>query len=162
MSETYIHYGSEHFDISKFEPIKNIGGVGGREVKPSGGLWASFYDDSEDKYDWENFCIENDFNLDKTKTSFSFNLKKNSKVLLIDDIQKLKKLQSDGYTRDMDERFAHLFHDLYCLDFEKLVDDGYDAIKVFIRSNDIYYALYGWDIDSLLVLNPDCISEINC
>ena len=38
---------------------------------------------------------------------------------------------------------------------------GYDAILVNI-SNDhnLYWALYGWDCDSLLVLNKDVVEEI--
>ena len=45
------------------------------------------------------------------------------------------------------------------LDFEKL-SHKYDAIEVNISSDDeLYYKLYGWDCDSILVMNPDVVQE---
>lgn len=49
-------------------------------------------------------------------------------------------------------------------DFEKIKDMGIDAIQ-YNLSNDttkdyfqgLYYSLYGWDCDSILILNKDCI-----
>ena len=46
-------------------------------------------------------------------------------------------------------------HTWWNLNFERMVHDGYDGMEVIISTNDIYYALYGWDCDSLLVFNPD-------
>ncbi len=46
------------------------------------------------------------------------------------------------------------------LDFEKL-SKIYDVIEANIsNSNELYFALYGWDCDSILVMNPDVIQEI--
>ena len=46
------------------------------------------------------------------------------------------------------------------LDFEKLSKE-YDAIEVNISEcRDLYYSLYGWDCDSIVIMNPDIIEEI--
>ena len=56
------------------------------------------------------------------------------------------------------------------IDFEELAKN-YDGIMVWMyRSTDIsyetklfdgmYYRLYGWDVDTLVVFNPDIIEEI--
>ena len=55
------------------------------------------------------------------------------------------------------------------IDFEELAKE-YDGIMVWIyRSSDIdltrmsfdgiYYRMYGWDVDTLVVFNPDIIEE---
>jgi hypothetical protein len=50
------------------------------------------------------------------------------------------------------------------LDFEKLLADGIDAIQVNISddtatnlNDSLYHALYGWDCDSILVMNKEVI-----
>ena len=43
------------------------------------------------------------------------------------------------------------------INFEELLRLGYDAIMVYIDNVDVYYRLYVWDVDSLLVMNQKCI-----
>ena len=46
------------------------------------------------------------------------------------------------------------------LDFEKIYQK-YDAVEINISSDYmLYYFLYGWDCDSVLVMNPDVIKEM--
>ena len=46
------------------------------------------------------------------------------------------------------------------LDFEKLSKE-YDAIEVFISKDEqLYWDLYGWDCDSILIMNSDIIEEV--
>ena len=43
------------------------------------------------------------------------------------------------------------------LDYEKLADE-YDAIEVLISEDSrLYKALYTWDCDSIVIINPDVI-----
>jgi len=52
-----------------------------------------------------------------------------------------------------------VFETVY-LDFNKLKEE-YDAIEVFISSDSrLYRALYGWDCDSILIMNKDVIEYV--
>ena len=41
------------------------------------------------------------------------------------------------------------------LDFPKLYYQGYDGVEIYMASEDIYFEFYGWDVDTLLLWNPD-------
>ena len=80
--------------------------------------------------------------------SFTFTLKDGAKVLEINSVKELKEVpkikDDDGVTYTM-------------IDFEKL-SESYDAIEVNISSDhNLYFSLYGWDCDSILIMNPDII-----
>ena len=78
-------------------------------------------------------------------------MKEGSKVLTIDNAKMLSGLPQ----QESIYKFLSVF-----LDFEKIKEE-YDAIEVLISSDhQLYYDLYGWDCDSLLVLNKECIEEI--
>jgi len=44
----------------------------------------------------------------------------------------------------------------YYPDFERLLADGVDAVEV-VDIDQLYYPLYGWDCDSIVVMNPEII-----
>lgn len=140
---TYIHYGSKHFDKNLFKEIKNI-----PFVKPEGGLWAS-REDSENG--WKEWTERNKFNTDKYSEDnyFKFKLKNNARILTLktkNDLEKLPKIESKNIPS-------------FCewLDFEKIAEK-YDAIEVFIK--ELYWDMYGWDCDSILILNENVVEEM--
>lgn len=139
---TYIHYGSNHFDTTRFRPVLNTSCFN----KPIGGLWASSQDT---EFGWKEWCLQEAFKTDCLKKHFSFVLKPSAKVLIIKDTDDLKELP-----RICDDSFW------VCLDFEQLAKH-YDAIELKLSNcPDLYFALLGWDCDSLLVMNPDMIKVI--
>lgn len=145
MSKTYIHYGHSSFDRESFNHIKRHG----ISTKPSGGLWGS---PIKAKYGWKNWCQDNEFRECLEENSFRFKLDDNANVLCInsvDDLNFLPKIK--------DELVPQTW---ILLDFEELKRQ-YDAIEVNI-SNDygLYWKLYGWDCDSILVMNSDVVVEI--
>lgn len=143
-SKIYIHYGSKGFDKKLFTKIKNRP----YWVKPFGGLWAS---DINAKYGWVDWNKDEDFVECNLNNSFMFKLKNPEKILTIDSEKKLLELPRIESIYD----FGNI-----CLDFEKLSEE-YDAIEVLISNGEgLYRALYGWDCDSLLVLNPESIIEL--
>lgn len=142
----YIHYGSNKFDINKFNKIKNKDFF----VKPFGGLWAS---DINSKLSWKDWCEYEEYNLENLKENFIFSLKENSKVLTITNCEQLNNLPV------AEQKFDLKLSGFIMLDFEKLSKE-YDAIEVLI-SNDykLNWCLCGWDCDSILIMNPEIIKE---
>lgn len=150
----YIHYGHSGFIPDLFRKIKNHYGF----VKPSGGLWASSVDAP---YGWKQWCEQEDFLVHRLKDSFTFKLSENSKILHIRSVQDLKLLP-----RQEDLLFEPPF---VCLDFEKLLADGWDAVELHLSEerrdeldwyDGLYWKLYGWDCDSILIMNPDVVEVI--
>jgi len=139
----YIHYGSNKFDIRKFKEIEND-----MFLKPKGGLWAS---PVNSYIRWFEFCLEQNFNINKLKKSFIFELDKSSKILTIDSKAKLKEvLDNYGFANKIG------FNQL---DFTKIAKD-YDALEVLVsKDSDVYEELRAWDCDTILVMNPKVIIE---
>jgi len=149
MSVIYIHYGSDKFDKNLFKPIKN------REdfTKPLGGLWASREGDPLGWYQWS---IDNEFHEDRLEHAFRFTLKPSANVVTIEkpkDIYKLPKTKKDLM-------WPYSFYP----DFEKCVRQGIDAIEIIDiygvdneGENSVYTTLYNWDVNSILILNPEVI-----
>ncbi len=152
-SEVYVVCGSDHFDRNIFMPIKNEPYLW---AKPRGGMWSSPVDSDNT---WEDWCQGNGFRLEKLDKQFRFVLAEGSKMLKIKSNKDLDELYSQGYSRSEFDQYPYLHDDMYYLDFEKILANGYDAIQVTI-TDETYWSLYGWDCDSLLVLNPDCVVEI--
>lgn len=136
---TYIHYGHTSFNKDLFTKITN-------EVpmsKPKGGLWAS---DINAKYGWKDWCKSENFAECNKENSFTLTLSDSANVLYIKSVKDLENLPK------AQNKFG--FTSWIVLDFEKLAE-SYDAIEVNISSDyNLYYKLYGWDCDSILIMNP--------
>ena len=151
---TYIHYGSKHFDPNKFQPIKNIECF----VKPEGGLWAS---NVASNYGWRNWCLNANFDTN-LEDSFCFTISETANILTITNVNQLKNLPQMGNKLSI---LPFVF-----LNFEKILANGVDAIEVLISQdstnegnifiNNLYICLNTWDCDSILIMNPNIIKEI--
>ena len=143
--ETYIHYGHKNFERNLFLPIQN----GYFLSKPTGGLWAS---NIKAKWGWKDWCKSEHFRDCNTSNSFSFTLSNKAKILRITSAEQLKLIPQ------IKSNFPFLSWVLP--DFEELAKE-YDAIEVYISySWKLYCDLYGWDCDSILIMNPDIIKVI--
>lgn len=149
----YIHYGSKKFDPSLFSPIRNC-----CFVKPFGGFWGSPVGTG---YGWKKWNEISHFCEIKEENSFRFTLTEEAKVLHVyssDDLKPLPHCKEIPWC---------LFH---ILDFETLQNSGYDAIELHLSEEkltrfglleSLYYTLYGWDCDSVLIMNPDIVVQID-
>ena len=149
----YIHYGHTGFDPNAFNQIQNEPMF----AKPIGGLWASPIDSP---WGWKDWCDAEQFRECTEENSFTFTLSDDAKILRIYDIDDLKDLpEVEGPSKF---RFCTMYSiKRYYLDFEKLSEE-YDGIEVFIeteegRNGSLYWALYGWDCNSVCIFNPDII-----
>ena len=154
----YIHYGSPEFNINKFCPISNIK----LSNKPHGGLWAS---PANSEHDWRWWCLSNGYETARLNEHFSFKLKDDANICKIASKQDLNELNQQGFCHDYTNLFLYpqgytnssLYpQDYYYPDFEKLVDAGFDGMAVAMNDS-LYFALYGWDCDSLLIFDPNCM-----
>lgn len=144
----FIHYGATEFLPDKFLPIKNKHPF----VKPGRtGLWASPINSG---YGWKDWCEDKEFRECSESNCFTFKLTDNARVYVIDtykDLESVPYLIKDG--------------DLYqTIDFEKMATE-YDAIHLTINGQletrlSFPLSLYGWDCESLLVLNPKVINQL--
>ena len=123
--------------------------------KPLSAWWGSPINAT---YGWKEFCIDNKF---KNKSYFATNNRVkwtlDGKIFVInneDDLQDAKDHNLMKYYKD---------HNLFCFDFIKMKDNGYDAIELkayYIGHNpygDLAASLWGWDCESIVVLNPNKI-----
>ena len=146
-TKIYIHYGATRFIEEYWEPIQNQ-----NWIKPHGGLWASAVDA---QYGWKDWNENSDYQACDEMNSFKFKLKPEAKLLVIDSVNALKRLHKLQYT------VTTLVRDVYFLNFERLLEDGYDAIDFQLsKDRELYWSMYGWDCDSILVMNKDVIEEI--
>lgn len=148
----YIHYGCNSFDINKFLPIIN------QEfdwTKPKqGGFWAS---EIKSEYGWRQWCKDEDFHIDKLNKYFLFDLSSKARICHLKSYNDLKKLP---------ELQPIVKNPYYKIDFEASMKQ-YDAIQLHLSEDrkhniknhweSLYFKLYGWDCDSILIMNPSII-----
>lgn len=149
----YIHYGATK--LHPITPIKNEYHF----TKPYGGLWASPVDA---KFGWDAWCQREHFRVNNEENSFRFKLKDDARVYHIyskKDLADLPKQKND-----------YGFSTFCCLDFEK-IEESYDGIELHLSDekieseddfvNGLYFSLYGWDCDSILIFNDKAIEVIS-
>lgn len=152
-SNIYVHYGSDEFVKSKFLPVKNYRSVVFKKPTPGTGFWAS---PKNSEHSWKKWCEQEGFGLDKLKNSFEFFLKENSKILLLKTLKDYEKML-EIYSKKI-ECVPCILGETRIIDFEKMQKDGIDAVLYFVK--DLYFEMYGWDCDSILVLNPEIIIPV--
>lgn len=153
MSKKYIHYGSPKFVAGLFHTITNCDGFN----KPRGGLWASPVDA---EYSWREWVEGNNFYPERLAKSFEFKLSDSARVLELtpENVWELPEDEKAFMKRDRHERNALSM--VYGIDFEALARE-YDVLECSLsRYPSLYWSLYGWDCDSILVMNPDVIVEV--
>lgn len=137
----YIHYGSAKFDKSKFKVIENIQFFN----KPNGGLWGC---EVGTKFGWKEFCELENIDWVNLSDSFEFELTPEARVLRLHNLDDYLEFRSKYAINDIGIKLALGY------DFERIAKE-YDVID--FKVGELYMALYGWDVDSIVVLNPDVI-----
>lgn len=166
MEKEFIAYGKKKFDLRKFGKIKNRKGWCKPEHKT--GLWASPIDS---EWGWRDFVVSEMMESwgESLQTYFKFKLSPGAKIYTIDTLEDLHQIPY--------KRLSELQPALsdYLIDYEKMTAEGYSGIFLTVNgqnetrlpefSGEYYHGrsfnLYGWDVESLLVLNPGCIIPIS-
>lgn len=154
---TYVHYGAKSYARENFETIKD------RDYsnKPDGGLWACA---CQAKNSWQSWCIENNFRRTNLGEYFYFNLSPTANILRIKSLEDCKELilRPVGYMHE-----EYLDSNYEVIEYRACMESGIDAIeyKYDVASEleefeEINKIMWGWDCDSVLILNPDIIVPV--
>jgi hypothetical protein len=134
-----------HFDRTLFRPVEDYG-----FVKPSGGLWTSPIDCENG---WETEGAEM---FGPEAVAHWFDIEFTGNCLTIDSLADLDKLDYRHFADGLHSRFPI---------FEPLLAAGVDAIHLTWRGQcetrlSFPRNLYGWDCESVFIMNPDTITPI--
>lgn len=150
---TYIHYGHEEFDMRRFRSVSNGRYLG---IKPVGGLWAS---PIEAERSWKKWCEDENYSECHEDDSFRFTMRNPDKIFYIDSEESFKEF-AGRYALTEEARFGSGDAAVF-IDFEKMLSDGWDALEISLTDYwRLYDLLYGWDCDSIVVLNRDAIVPV--
>jgi hypothetical protein len=144
----FVSYLKDEYIQKAFKPIQ-YDGTASILNKCRNGLWASPIDSI---YGWKQWCEEEEFPLGNNL--FTFKLKDNAKIYVIDNYEDLEKIST------MKDKFGMRY-----INFKQLLDNNYDGIYasenavVTLRyiDNDNIQDLSSWDVESLCVFNPNAI-----
>ena len=152
---SYIHYGSLTFDSARFEAPDDLV----YRNKPSGGFWASH---CKSENSWKKWCEDNNYHKHcDDRVSFYFHLSPEAHILSIATLEDCKRLprRRTGYEFMRTEPLQ-----IEAINYKECVENGIDAIEykydIASQSEDfeeINSIMWGWDCDSILILNPDII-----
>jgi len=140
-----ITYGKGNkFDPRKFQPVKNA-----TFIKPDGGLWASPVNSA---YGWRDWCEAEEFG--DLKTHFVFTFTGNIyRIDSIEDANRMPRIKLNSGIGSITSVYPN---------FEQMAKNGIDAIWLTVNgqaqarfSGPIN--LYGWDCESVLIMNRNCI-----
>ena len=149
---TYIHYGHTAFNPDEFGEVCNERGW----IKPTGGLWASPVNAERG---WKDWCEDECFRECTEDNSFKFTMRDPSRIFYIDSEEALKEF-AERYGKSYWQIYGIARHDksISSVDFEQMLRDGWDALEISLSDYEaLYRALYGWDCDSIVVLNKDAV-----
>ena len=144
---TLIHYGKTEFLAEKFGTITNR-----VFIKPSGGLWTSPIDS---EFGWKDWCECENFRSCTTENSFTLKFKPKSKILVIDTLLDLESIPMVKGPYSFFQHFPNFELISKCKDAIWLTINGEHETRLSHP-----YSLYGWDCESVLILNPDCVYQV--
>lgn len=145
---TVIHYGEKQYQPSKIKPIEN-----GRWVKPKGGLWTSPINSN---WGWKDWCEGENFRDCNEANSFKLKFKSDAKIMIIDSLKDLLDLPKCNI--DYGDNYKKEYPNF------ELLATMCDAIWLTEKGQNETHlsypiSLYGWDCESVLILNGECCYE---
>lgn len=156
--DKFCFVGGSYYDRKYFEETKCSDEFD--FLKPIGGLWLCPYHNNKNPSAWIDFIKNNDMERDITHITI-FELKENSNVLVLDDPYTFE----EEYGRFIDYREGRLARSN--IKFNEIKNE-YDAFfidgSIVTSVSGSYCAslpvrLYGWDVETLYVMNPDILIE---
>ena len=154
-NKVYIHFGADHFEPTRIQIQNNHW-----RNKPMGGFWGTPEDSPNN---WKSWCLSKKIRTRSLNHYFRFRLFENAKVFFVNSEEKeqmlpLQVIDEATYLKGIREYQPKLGH-IY--DFEALKKNGYDAVEISITEcPKLFWSMYGWDCDSIVVLNADVVDVL--
>lgn len=150
LAAALVHFGSAFYNPTLVSPIAND-----NWCKPKGGLWTS---PVNSKWGWKDWCECENFRDCDESNCFKLVLNADARIFVIDSLNNLKNAPL------VDLKIGEHYQRQY-LDFE-LLATKYDAIWLTEKGlNETHLShplnLYGWDCESVLIMNAYCCSEVS-
>lgn len=124
--------------------------------KPNYGLWASKKDD---EWGWKNWSETEGYHVESLDTSFEFTISESAKILEISESAASMDMLRKYIDKSSHQNYLGMF--MTKINFEKIIEDGYDAIiynHSSIKFGSCLWGLfYGWDCNCILILNPEIV-----
>lgn len=139
---TVIHYGAKRYQPHLIRPIENSGWI-----KPKGGLWTS---PINSKWGWKDWCKSENFRDCDEMNSFKLKFKPDTKIILIDGLDDLLNLPK--YI--IEEKYPDFALLAAICDAIWLTEKGQHETHLSYPMS-----LYGWDCESILIINGGCCYE---
>lgn len=145
-----VHYTKPFFKLHPIT-IKNGDGKSGLFIKPHGGLWCS---PLESDWGWIDWCKAESYGDIEHEQRVILDLD-TSNFVIVDTV------------KDMQAKlpWVPVFDGLFwTIDFEKMVREGIDGIHLTENGQEATrfthpISLYGWDCETILILNERAICE---
>jgi hypothetical protein len=147
-SLTVIHYGAKKYIESSIKPISNE-----NWVKPKGGLWTSPVDSN---WGWKDWCEGAEFRQCHESNSFKLKFNPDTKIILIDSLKDLIELPL------LDIGLGSIKREYPDFSFLSTMCDAIWLTEKGQGETHLTYpiSLYGWDCESVLIMNPKCCFEV--
>lgn len=145
-----VHYTEDKSFELRPITVKNAGSKG-IWCKPEGGLWASPLDS---EFGWQAWCRAEDFS----------DTEKQLRVILDIDIGNFITINSQDDLSQLPWYHLAGLNLVEAIDFEQLAAGGVDGVYLTEQGQwatrfSFPRSLYGWDCESLLILNERCIKH---
>lgn len=144
----FRHYGHETYNPDLV--LGPVNGHGGLSIKPAGSFWGSPVDSSRSWYDW---CIGEDWHLESLETFFDYSISPEARIYQVRSVE-----DWSAFCRMFPSQEWNFGID--APDWGK-VAEKYDGLFVSLSDcPDLYYAMYGYDVDCLAIWNPDVVQVL--
>ena len=165
INTVYRHYGSNKFDRKLLESSFNSEikrKYDRMEWKPFG-LWGSPVECNA--YTWEEWCLGEDFHIEKLSSHFNFTLKKSARILKIINVEDAFPYIYRGNLSKLWNNFEDWRYSIGAKLNLNLIYKEFDAMEVsYSKTSDfsaLRYSVFNtWDCDSIVVWNPNMIVSI--
>ena len=167
--KTYIHYGaSKYNDQILKDQIDELVASNYKQIRLTGKPVGLYSSPVNTKWGWKDFCECEDFHTDCLDKYFKFTLSENAKILNVNtEYDIIPYIISYEYKETFDPLISADFRNITdcCdrIDQKKLMEE-YDGMELYMDKNwdQLRYSMfYTWDVDTLVVWNPDIIKEVS-